>query len=124
MDNADIQQMIKTTIETQVVLALNSVPEAIEKLVKAALSKPVDENGRFDGYRGTMPYLDYLVGEEIRSAARGAVHKVIQEHVDSIEEEVRKVLSSDTVVAAVTKALVGAASEGWRIGVEVKTKQD
>ena len=124
MNDANIQDIIKATIETQVVLALNSVPEAIEKLVKAALSKPVDENGKFDGYRNTMPYLDFIVGDEIRRASRDAVQRVVQERATEIENEVRKGLSSEAVVAAVTKSIVGAANDSWRIAVKFESDKE
>lgn len=78
MDNVELT--IKTLIETQIIQALSNAPEeAIEKLVKAALSKPVDDNGNERGYGSKMPYIDYLVGSEIRDAARRAVSKIVLE---------------------------------------------
>lgn len=112
-----IEAMVKSMIEAQVVQALNSAPEAIEKLVKAALSRPVDSLGKFDGYGSKMPYLDWLVGEEIRNAARAAVHKVIAESTDQIEAQVRKGLTQDTVVDAIVKSFTNTANEEWRINV-------
>ena len=90
LENKQLQDMIKTTIQAQVVMALNSVPEAIDALVKAALSKPVDEKtGGIGGYGEKVPYLDYIVGEQIRFAAREAVRKVLSEHVSMIEDQDR-----------------------------------
>lgn len=121
---SELDMMVKTLIETQVIQALNSAPEAIDKLVKAALAKPVDRNGNeegsrsYSGYSGnTMPYLEWMVGNEIRSAARVAAAKVIQERMPSIEDEVRKGLSSESIVAAITKSLIGTAEQEWRINV-------
>jgi hypothetical protein len=129
MADAAMETMVRTLIETHVVQALNSAPEAIEKLVKAAMSKPVDSNGNMEGersfssYGGTMPYLDWMVGNEVRMAARQAAHKVIQEKMPDIEAEVRKGLSSDSIVAAVTKSLVGTAAEEWRINVSFEAEK-
>lgn len=128
--NSQIDATIKTLIETQIVQALNSAPEAIEKLVKAALAKPVDANGwpegdrNFSSYRGTMPYLDWMVGQEVRDAARSAAAKIIKEMMPNIEAEVRKGLSSESVVAAVTKSLVGTADQEWRINVSFEAEKD
>lgn len=110
--------MVKTIIEAQVIQALKSAPDAIEAMVKAALSQPVSENGDTRGYGNKMPYLDYIVGDAIREAARRAVHKVVQESSEQIEAQVRKGLSSETVVAALTKSLVNSVNEDWRIKVE------
>ena len=113
----NINEMVKGLIQTQVIQALNSAPEAIEKLVKAALSRPVDQSGKFDGYGNKMPYLDWLVGEEIRSAARNAVHTVLAERASEIEQVVRDALSAEDTAKAVTKAVVGAAEREWSIKV-------
>lgn len=120
MGNPQLDTMVKTLIETQVIQALNSAPEAIEKMVKAALSEPVDpKNGSRDSYSSNrVPYLEYMVGDEIRSAARSAVSKIIKEQTANIEAEVRKGLSAESIVAAITKSLVGTAEQDWRITVK------
>jgi hypothetical protein len=130
MSNDILEVTIKSLLETQIIQALNSAPEAIEKLVKAALSKPVDKQGNEEGsrnyhsYNGTMPYLDWMVGEEIRNAARKAAAKVIQERMPDIDAEVRKGLSSESIVAAVTKSLVGTAEQEWRINVSFEAEKE
>lgn len=115
-----IDTLVKTIIQTQVIQALNSAPEAIEKLVAAALEKPVDKDtGKSDGYSSTrIPYLDWMIGGEIRDAARDAVRQIIKEHTADVEAQVRKALSADSVVAAVSKSLIGAAEQEWRIKVD------
>lgn len=120
----NIDALVKGIIETQVIQALNNAPDAIEKLVKAALSRPVDASGKYDGYGNKMPYLDYMVGEEIRSAATAAVRKVILESSQLIEDEVRKGLSSETIVAAVVNSFVKTAEQDWRIDVKFEAKKD
>ncbi len=123
MANEDVSELVKTIIQTQVIQALNSAPDAIEKLVKAALSRPVDSVGKFDGYSGNkMPYLDYVVGEEIRSAATTAVRKVMQDQAGKIEALVREGLSSESVIAAVTKSFIHAASQEYKINVSFEAE--
>lgn len=125
MNNQDIQNLIKATIEANVVQALNTIPEAIDKLVKAALEKPVDKNGRNDGWSSDrMPYLDWLAGEEIRSAARSAVRKVIQERTENIEQAIRNNLTQDSIVSAITRSLIGATEQDWRIDVTFAADKD
>lgn len=119
-----IETIVKTLIQTEVVKALNNAPDAIEKLVKAALSRPVDITGKVDGYGNKMPYLDYLVGNEIRAAAQDAVRKVIAEHASTIEAKVREGLSAESVVAAMTKAIVGAAEHDYLIKVSFEAQKE
>ena len=119
----DMQALVKTIIEAQVIQALNDAPEAIEKLVKAALSQPVDSVGDHKGYNTKMPYLDWLVGDEIRIATRAAVKKVVADSADKIEAEVRKGLNSETIVAAMVKAISNAAGQDWRIDVKFETER-
>lgn len=130
MANDDTNALIRGIIETQVIQALNNAPEAIEKLIKAALSKPTDAQGNeegsrnFSSYGGTMPYLDWMVGQEVRSAARLATQAVIKEMMPNIEAEVRKGLSAESVVAAVTKSLIGTAEQEWRINVKFEAEKE
>lgn len=124
--NENIQAMVKTIIEAQIIQALNEAPEAIDKLVKAALSKEVDGvSGKADGYYGNRtPYLDYLIGDEIRSATRSAVAKVIKELAPNIEGEVRKALTAETLVAAVAKSIVATAEQDWKISVKFESEKE
>jgi hypothetical protein len=130
MNNNTLEVTIKSLLETQIIQALNSAPDAIEKMVKAALTRPVDSNGyhegmsNYRGYGGTMPYLDWMVGQEIREAARKAAAKVIAERMPDIEAEVRKGLSSESIVAAVTKSLIGTAEQEWRINVSFEAEKE
>jgi len=117
MPESNIDTLVKTLISTEIIKALNNAPDAVEKMVMAALQKPVGSDGKWDSYGSKMPYLDYLVGNEIRSAACDAVRTVLAERAPLIAEQVRKGLSEDTVVAAVTKSLIGAASQDWQIKV-------
>ena len=112
-----LEVVVKTLIETQVIKALNEAPEAIDKLVKAALAKPVDQHGDSKGFHANTPYLEWLVGEEIRRAARSAVQKVVQEHAATIEAHVRTNLSSEAIASAITQAVLGAAAQDWQINV-------
>jgi hypothetical protein len=119
MDEQAIRALVKTTIEAQIVKALNEGPELIEKLVKAALAKEVDpHSGKTDGYGNRIPYIDYLVGHEIRFAAQAAVRKVVAEKADAIEAQVRAGLTDDKVVSAFAKAIVGATEKDWAIKVQ------
>lgn len=127
----DTSEIVKGIIQTQVIAALNEGPQLIEALVKAALSKPVDRNGRqegerdFDSYNRDKhtPFIDYMIADQVRMAARAAVIKVIAEKMPDIEGYVREGLSSESIVQAVTKALVGVAAQEWKIDVHFNAEE-
>lgn len=119
----EINTLVKTIIETRVIEGLKSAPEAIDALVKAAISQPVDRSGNFQGYGDKMPFLEYLTGQMIREAASVAVSKVIQEMQPTIEGNVRKWLTQDRVAEAMTIAFVKASADAWRINVSFEREE-
>jgi hypothetical protein len=125
-NSMNMEEMVKTLIETQIIQALNSSPEAIEKLVKAALSKPVDPTtGSFTtSYGSKLPYLDFLVGDEIRSYASSAVRKILAENSDKIEQIIREALSTKDVVDSFKQAIVGTVDQEWKIQVKFEGVKD
>jgi hypothetical protein len=121
----DVKAIIETTLKAEIVKALSAAPEAIEALVKAALEHPVTSyGGKPDSYsRGTMPYLDWLVGEQIRNAARAAVQDVVKANEAAIHEAVRKRMSSDTIVDEFARHLVKLANDDWRVTVQFEAEK-
>lgn len=122
-----LAEIIKTVIETQVIQALNSAPDAIDKLVKAALSKPVDpRDGSLNGYAADkVPYLEWLVGSEIRAATKAIVVKVISEGPvrQEIEARVRVGLNADSIVEAMTKAILHSTEHDYKIEVNFERER-
>ncbi len=125
MDN--IKALIETTLKAEIAKALNQAPEAIEKLVQAALSQPVYSNGEIEsrGYSpgNKMPYLDWLVGSEIRRATEGAVRDAVAACEPSIKAEVAKRLNAENVVDAFTEQILGTVKEDWRLNVNFTQRE-
>jgi hypothetical protein len=118
MAEPTVKDMVRTVLEAHIVTALKETPEALDTLVKAALSREVDSrNGSFEGYGTKVPYLDYIAGETIRTATSQAVRKVVQEMQPEIEAEVRKILTSEQVVQAFTKCIIGSTDQDYKISV-------
>ena len=125
---ASIEQMLKTTIQTKVVEAFNSTPEMIDKLIEAALSKEVNSHGgKPDHYdRIKMPYLEWLVGQEIRNAARGAVQEYIKEHGDVIKAKVKDAVRRSDIGDELTKVFGEAMTRdyNWTVNLDIKRSDD
>ncbi len=115
----EVEAMVKTTIQAKIVQAFRDTPEAIDKLVEAALSKNVDEHGmKPDRYgRAEMPYLEWLVGDTIRHVARGAVVETIKAREPEIREAVVRAVSSDAIVDGLMKKILGTLDQDYKINV-------
>lgn len=113
---SDINEVVKAIIQTQIIAALTSGTDTIEKLVASALSQPVKIDP--SGYnRKEVPFIDHLIGNMLRDAARESVAEVIREQQPIILAAVRGKLSADTIVEALTTAITGALGEMWNLRV-------
>lgn len=125
LDN--IKAIIETTLKAEVVKALNNAPDAIEKLVTAAINHQVDKHSGStqSGYYGDkVPYLDYLIGEEIRRAACDAVKEVFASQKDAVKAAIKARFSAEDIVNSFADALVKVGSEDWRITVKFEGDKD
>lgn len=123
----DVKAVIETTLKAEIVKALNAAPDAIEKLVTAAISVQVDKHsGSTDrGYYGDkVGYLDYLIGAEIRRAAEQAVREVFEAQKDVIKDAVKRRFSADDIVDAFASALIKTGSDDWRVRVSFEGEKN
>lgn len=120
-----IDALVKASLEAQIVKAFKEAPEAIDALVSAVLTLPVDEYGaKPSGYGGArMPYLTWLARDIVQSVAR----KAVQEHVKTMEPEIRQKviagLTTQQVVDAFTRNILSATENEWSIRVEFKANE-
>lgn len=118
--NTDISALVKTTIETQIVQAFRDAPSVIDELVKAALGQEVNQFGGSPDRYGDkkMPYLTWLVGDTIRNVAKNAVSSAVEERKFEIQEAVKRAISADRLVDALTQKILGAVSEDYRVNIQ------
>ena len=121
--SAEIEAMVKANIQAQIVLALKSTPEAIDELVKAALSKPAEiRTGSYSTKQ--VPYLDHIVGETIRAAADRAIRDEIRDRAEGLKAAIRQALTADRVVDEAMDKIVGAMQDDWNIAITFKDGSD
>ena len=125
---SDIEDILKATIQVKVIEAFNSTPEMIEKLVCAALSKEVDQYGekprQLSFGTTTMPYMEWLVGFELRNAASECGKEYIASHKDEIAERVNKSMESGDFITPMANVISNVLSEEYRWNVELKIAKD
>lgn len=121
----DIEALLKTTIQTKVIEAFNSTPEMVEKLVQAALEKEVNEHGsKPSGYGDKkMPYMEWLVGEEIRRAVCACVREYVEGHNAEIKERVQAAMVSAEFMQPVAEVVANVLSTSYNWTIDLKIAQ-
>ncbi|MCP5007865.1 MAG: hypothetical protein GY941_28605 [Planctomycetes bacterium] len=104
----DIEALLKASIQTKVIEALNSTPDMIEKLVEAAFHKPVNEHGEKPdrggwGNETKMPYLEWLIGNEIRNAACSIVREYVADHQETIRKKIHEAIEGGDFASPIIK---------------------
>lgn len=122
MNTNEISALVKASIETKILEAFRSAPEYIDDLVSSALNKEVNEYGGSPGYhdRCKMPYLTWLVGDQIRRVAHDAVKEHVSTLAPQITEAVRSRLQAADIVDSFTKTIIGTTDNDWKIDVSFK----
>lgn len=121
----DVEEVIKATIQAKVIEAFNSSGDAIEKLIACAINKPVDADsgGPVRSGYGTrqMPYMDWLVGNEIRRVIAECAREYVEEHRDELKAKVKQSIESGDYGTALSDAVMGVLSEryNWNVKLEV-----
>ena len=126
MADPALETLMTTFLQTRIVEVLNSTPDAIELMVKAALTKSVgkDTGSLTPTYGETkIPYLEWLVGDQIRRLAEKVVFRVVNENAELVEQKVREALTHTDVVNAIVKSFVNTSQETWRINVNFEAEK-
>lgn len=122
----DIEAILKATIQTKVIEAFNKTPEMIDKLVEAAMSKEVNQYGvKPSGYDDKkMPYMEWLVGEEIRKAIAESMREYVNNNKDVIRDRVAESIKNAEFGNTLADAVANIMSEEWRWSVSLDVKKD
>jgi len=123
----DIEAILRATIQAKVVEAFNTTPEMIDKLVQAAFAQEVDRFGmkpdRYLSDREKMPYMDWLVGEEIRKAAREAVQEYMAAHRDEVKAKVAKAIESGDFGNQIGAKVAEAMADEYRWSFQIERRE-
>lgn len=121
-----INEIVKAEITTQVMKAMSGSDELIRKIVSGALALKVDEKGNPSCYSSAVPFLDRVLQDTIRDAAKSA----IQEYVKSAEGQIKKAIEAEmkkntkSLVQAFTRTILETTGSSYRLNVSVSPKPE
>lgn len=123
----DIEKLLRATIQTKVIEAFNTTPEVVEKMVEAAFHKEVDETGMPPGRNSwnstKMPWIEWLVGQEIRNAAQAAVHEYMAENRKAVKAKVVAAIEAGDFGSQIGEKVAEMMAEDYRWSFQISPKQ-
>lgn len=118
----EVGEIIRSIMEVKILEALNSAPELIEKLALAAIHEEVNERGETNRYDSKIPYLTYLMKEEVRHAAKDALRQILKEKLPELKEMIKKNISLDSISEVICKNILKCSEERYGISVYFKAE--
>ena len=120
----DIETIVKAGIQQEILKALQDSPEYIESLIKSALNQEVNKYGDKPSYgEDKIPYLEYVVGAQLRSFAGKAVSTWLKENEDAIRAAIIERVSQSDIGESFADAVVGTIGNEWRINVSFERER-
>ena len=127
-----VQAVISKQLQSAIIAQLGNAEQYMAALISAALHQKVDSNGRVDSYAGNnkYDYLDILLKEKIREAAKGAIQEYVKENQEILKQALKKELEKtatknklvETFVDGATKAF--ACNWGFKCDVKFANPED
>ena len=118
-----ITEIVKAEITAQVIKAMNGSDALIQKIVVGALNLKVDEKGQPSNYSSAKPFIEAVLENSIREAAK----KAITDYVTASEPAIKKAIelemkkSTKSLVSAFVGAIVDSAKSSYRLQVDINT---
>lgn len=87
-----VERAVRDKINAAIAAQLGNPEEMIQKLVEAALSQQVDSTGKRSrsSYDNKFEFLDVIMGNFVRDAAKEALNEYLEENRVKIKESVKK----------------------------------
>ncbi|MDX5475050.1 MAG: hypothetical protein LPK00_05880 [Bacillaceae bacterium] len=125
IDEKYIGQIVQGVVQSSIAEALGAKDELVSTAVKTMLMTKVDKNGKVSNYSSDNKFnlIDYYVHKTVTEMCKEMALEIIQEHRDSIKQELKKQLSSNRSIEAFTKTMidnvVGNLENEWRPSISV-----
>ena len=120
----EIEKVVQAGIQQEIIRALNDAPEYIDALVKAAMNQEVNEYGGKPSYgERKTPYLEYVVGEQLRVFAGKAVRQWLTDNEDAIRASIVQRVGKLDIANAFADAVSKQINDDWGMSVYFERKR-
>jgi hypothetical protein len=91
-----VEPIVKAKIEEAIIAAMGGGDTIIEKVIQKVFDQKVDENGKPSSYSSDKDrtWITWVVKEQIETATREAIKKMLEEKREIIKNQIIKLLSS------------------------------
>jgi len=116
-----VAEIVKAEVAAKVATALKGEAAIVEKIVEAALTMRVDRKGEPSRFSDAVPYIEHIMVESIKEAAKTAMKRYIEENSTKIQAEVERQLkkSTNALVSAFMGSVLEKAKDRWNFGITV-----
>lgn len=110
-----IEPIIQAHVNKAVIEALNGPHDIVSKSILNIINMPVDASGKASTYSSdrNRPWIDWVIGDCIRIAARAAIESHIANHQEQMKKILIKELGSKNsrLAKQLAEGMVGAVSD-------------
>lgn len=124
-----IEPIIKAEITKAIVEAMGPKQALLQTAIANLLNMSVDSDGKPSSYGHSRPWIDWMVGKQIRDAAEQAIKSHIADHGEQIKKQLAAEMAkkNSPLVRQLVEGMVGAMTHPdalrWRIKVEFDEKR-
>lgn len=123
-----IEPIIQAEITKAIIEAMGPKQAVMQNAIAQVLNLQVDSDGKPSNYNG-RPWIDWIVGNEIRAAAKAAIVEHLAEHASTIKKQLAAELAkkNSPLVKQLVEGMVGAMTHPealkWRLDVSFDEKR-
>lgn len=123
-----IEPIIQAEITRAIVDAMGPKQDVMQRAIASVLNMKVDSDGKPTTYGNSAPWIDWVIGKEIRSAAQAAIQSHLAEHGETIKKQLAAELQkkNSPLVRQLIEGMVGAMTHPealrWRLNVTFDEK--
>jgi hypothetical protein len=118
-----IQPIIQASVNEAVLRALDGPSNVVSKAILAVINTMVDENGKPSSYNSSRPWIDWVIGDCIKVAAKAAVLDALAKYQPQMQAELVKQLTGrrSPLIRQLAEAMatgIAASANTYRLHVE------
>jgi len=123
-----IEPIIQAEITRSIVEAMGPKQAVMQHAISTILNMNVDSDGKPSNYGNSRPWIDWVIGAEIKAAATAAIKEHLAAHGDAIKKQLAAEMAkkNSPLVKQLVEGMVGAMTHPdvlrWRLNVTFDPK--